>query len=161
MDNPVFALSSDERAARMEQLEAILTRAAEEVGDLTEPAITRFYADSPAALEDFRHHAHGKLAQLQATMVETTLYCIMTWFERPGEIATILYGTVPHHTQTLHVVLPHFVGLLNAVIDAIADTIPAEEPAERALIEEIRNSLAVMIEDASKEWVPAPAQAVA
>ena len=36
-------------------------------------------------------------------MVEQRPYCLMTWFECPGEVTGLLMTSVPHHKQTLEV----------------------------------------------------------
>ena len=74
-------------------------------------------------------------------MVEQTLYCLMTWVERPAEIRIVLQSTVPHHESALHVSDRLFAGFLDAVVDTIAGTIPADAGQEQALLASIRAAL--------------------
>lgn len=146
-------LSAAEIAARSELLEQALMRAVEAVGDLTGPAMELFYSRHPDALEAFEHHGLGKRERLEAEMVDTALYCIMTWVERPIEVSIVLYGSVPHHKNTLHVRPEWYQGLLGSVIDLVAQSIPADAPQEAALVEEIRAGLLGSIVEALDSMV--------
>ena len=148
---------------RMALLETVLTRTAETLGDPTVPAMELFYSRHPETRAAFEHHGLGKRERLEAEMVDTVLYCVMTWLERPIEVAIMLYGSVPHHNDTLHVRVDWYTGLLNSVIDVIVDTIPPSAADEAALMEEIREGLAGAIteargglkEPATMPWVEA------
>ena len=114
-----------------------LERAAEALGDITAPAMARFYATHPEAREAFEHHGQDQRERLEADMVGNALYCAMTWRERPMEIRIQMDSSVPHHEDILHIALPWFRGLQDAVID----TIPAGEAEEQALWAGIRRDL--------------------
>ncbi|HPU15403.1 MAG TPA: hypothetical protein PK808_04910, partial [Polymorphobacter sp.] len=88
-------------ATKSEILESILLRAADVVGDITAPVMARFYRDHADARACFDRLGNDDAAKLEAEMVETVLYCVMTWIERPSEIEIILNNTVPHHAETL------------------------------------------------------------
>jgi hypothetical protein len=133
---------------RMALLEAVLTRAAEDVGDLTRPAMALFYERYPEAKAAFERHAFGNRERLEAEMVDTALYCLMTWLEREIEVSILLHGSVPHHNETLHVRPEWYSGLLSSVIDVIASTIPADAADEVALMQDIRRDLLDAIEQA-------------
>jgi hypothetical protein len=65
---------SENRADRGVLLDAILTRAADQLSDLTEPVMQRFYWDFRDAKAKFEHHDLGKRERLEAEIVETALY---------------------------------------------------------------------------------------
>lgn len=134
--------------ANIALLDRILLRAAESLGDLAPAAIELFYSRHGEARAAFERHGLGKREQLEADMVETALYCLMTWVERPGEVAIMLYGSVPHHSNTLHVRPEWYRCLLDSVIDLVAATIPPEAAQETALIDEIRACLQGAIDEA-------------
>ncbi len=134
--------------AKAALLEVVLTRAAEEVGDLTAPTMTLFYQRHPDALASFEHHGYGQREQLEASMVENGLYCMMTWLERPAEVSFMLYSSVPHHRDALQVHAEWYRSLLDSLIDVVAETVPAGASKEAALMEEIRTGLAGVIEEA-------------
>jgi hypothetical protein len=127
-------------------LEASLERAAETLGDITAPVMARFYEAWPEALPAFEHHGLGARQRLETAMVDTALYCATNWLDRPMEITIQLNSSVPHHQDTLKIELPWYRGLLEAVVDVIAETIPADQPAELAIWKRIRGELGALIE---------------
>ena len=130
-----------ETAEKKALLEASLMRAAEQLGDITAPVFAHYYARCPQAPAMFRHHdPHGR-DQLEGTMVEQALYCLMHWFDSPGEIEIILITTIPHHIETLGISGELFSGLLESVCDTITATIPPGEDSERAVWRELSDTL--------------------
>jgi hypothetical protein len=114
-------------------LTATLERAATALGDITPQVYARYYACHPDARACFEENYPGGVASLEGEMVSQVLYCLMEWLDSPGEIEIILLTTVPHHADTLHV-SPHlFTGLITAVSETVAETIPAEALDERAV----------------------------
>jgi len=151
---------NESQAERSVLLDAILMRAADQLGDLTGPVMQRFYQDFPEAMAAFEYHGLGKRERLEAEMVETALYSVMTWVERPVEVSIMLYGSVPHHRNTLHVRPEWYRGLLNALVGLLAETIPAEAATEKQLLSEIHAGLLEAIAEALPEAYPVhPAQA--
>lgn len=128
-----------QKAEKIALIETSLLRAAEILGDLKEPVMTRFYRQYPQALAVFEHLACGDRQRLEAMMIDNVLYCIMQWFERPEEIRIILYSSVPHHEATLKVDADWYEALLAAGVDLIADTVPADAEQELALWSEMRS----------------------
>jgi hypothetical protein len=126
---------------QLERLEESLERAAEALGDLTAPVLARFYAHHPQARAAFAHHGGDRQARLEADMVETALYCAMGWFERRAEIQIVLAGATPHHQETLAVPLAWYLGLIEALVAVIVETIPPDAAAERAVWAEIAAGL--------------------
>jgi len=89
-------LGSMENQNKQALLEAGLTRAAEKLGDITAPVLTHFYERFPDAVATFDQLWPGRRAALEGEMVERVIYCVMGWFEFPGEIEIMLLGSVPH-----------------------------------------------------------------
>jgi len=118
-----------------------LHRAAELTGDITAPALERFFARFPEARLAFEAHSRGNSAKLQAQMVETALFCLMDWLEQPYEVVSLLTSSVPHHQGTLQVPLPWYEGLIAAVLDTIVATIPPDAEPEQAVCAELRRQL--------------------
>lgn len=147
-----------ELAEKKELLDASLIRAAEQAGDITGPAIDLYYRRYPAAKAVFERLGVGGKAQLEGQMVENTLYCLMYWFECPGEIEILLSDSVPHHHDTLEISLDWYNGLIEAVADVIVDTIPAENLAEKAVWDELRTELCAIIENCREHFFRTPLQ---
>ena len=105
---------------------AVLERAAEDLGDITEAVLERYHASYPQARACFMHHEPHDFAKLEAEMVSEALYCLMKWPESPGEVEIILLTTVPHHADTLAVPPDLFGGLITAVSETVAASIPLD-----------------------------------
>ena len=83
---------------RSSLIDASLERAAEALGDITEPVISRFYQAYPQAQEAFDHHAPRNRRRLEADMVDRALYWAMTWPSSQEEICIYLASSVPHRS---------------------------------------------------------------
>jgi len=140
------ARTSEEKLAL---LDVSLMRAAEQLGDITDPVMARFYDRHPDALASFEKHGLGDRHKLEGQMVENTLFCLMNWLERPREIEIIFYGSVPHHEETLGVKSAWYGAMIDAAIDVIAATIEPGNAAEQALWAELRQGLSGAIRVAS------------
>lgn len=130
-----------DRDAKMAAIDRSLGRAAEHLGDITPHVFARYYQAYPQALDVFEHHHPGARGALEGQMIEQVLYCLMRWFECPGEIEIILFSTIPHHIDTLNVGADHFTGLLTAVCDTLIGTIPPGQHDEQAVWAELRERL--------------------
>lgn len=129
------------KAQRHALLDSILMRAAEQLGDLHDPVMQDYYQRFPQALALFEDHGLHQRRKLEGEMIESVLYCMMTWIERPVEVAIVLASTVPHHGVALNIPVACFAGLVDVVFDQIAATVPAGAAAEAALLAEIRERL--------------------
>lgn len=134
--------------ANKDLFETSLHRAAELIGDITAPALERFFARFPEARQAFEAHSRGDTAKLQAQMVETALFCLLDWLDEPYEVVSLLTSSVPHHQGTLNVPLPWYEGLIAAVLDTIAATIPADAEAEQAVCSALRRQMLEAVCDA-------------
>jgi hypothetical protein len=141
-------------AEKLAVLNTTLERAADQLGDITAPVMALYYQRFPQSLERFEQLWPGKRAELEGEMVERVLYCLMVWFESPGEIEIMLSGSVLHHSDTLHVGPDWFAGFLDAAADVIAGTIPAECSDEHAVWEELRRDLLSLIEQSGRYVQP-------
>jgi hypothetical protein len=135
---------------KLAHVEDILMRAAEQLGDVTQPAMDHFYGRYPEVKAAFDSHCVGNRPQLEGEMIENALYCLMYWFESPGEIEILLGGSVLHHNDTLGVSPEWYHELLDAVAAVIADTIPVENSEELTVWGELRDDLRILINDCSK-----------
>lgn len=137
-------------------LYSILERAAEQLGDITEHVYSRYYRRCPEAHERFAELYPGGVQRLEGEMVEQVLYCIMEWYESPGEIEIILISTIPHHIDTLQVKQEYFSQLVAAVFDTLRATIPPHETGELAVLDELQDTLGSLVEQGAKfAMVPA------
>ena len=114
-------------------LENILMRAAGQIGDVTVPVMTAFYRRYPEARQAFEIHGLGNLPKLEGGMVENSIYCLMRWVEAPSEIRIMFNESVPHHNDILRVPPEWYTGLIEATVDVIGETIPANCKEEREL----------------------------
>jgi hypothetical protein len=135
-----------DKAQKLTLLEDSLTRAAEQLGDITPLVMDRYYADFPDARASFDRHGLGKTVALEGEMVENCLYCLMTCLDRPMEIEIMLDTSVPHHQDTLDVPLSWYQGLVDATIAVVAETIPPERADEHAVWAEIQAVLGAIFD---------------
>lgn len=131
-----------------ELLESSLERAAEVLGDVTGPVMAEYYAKHPQARISFKEHGLGNSVKLEAEMVESVIYCLMNWYDRPDEIRIMFGSTVPHHEHALNVSNEWFAGLISAAIEVISSTIPASRRDELGVWQEIHAGLEALVEEA-------------
>lgn len=126
-------------------VECTLIRAAEQLGDITESSMANYYRRFPEAKQAF--HAHSPLdpGKLEGQMIENSLYCLMYWFESPGEIKILLSNSVPHHSDTLEVPPQWYAELIETTAEVVATTIPPENTLELTVWDELRSDLAKLI----------------
>lgn len=131
-------------------IEAILIRAAEQIGDITAPAMEKYYRRRPEALAAFEAHGLGRRAHLEGMMIENSVHCLMHWVDSPGEIEILLGGSVLHHNDTLHVPPEWYSDLIEATAEVVTTTIPTEHTDELAVWNEVRNDLRDVIANCHK-----------
>lgn len=142
-------------------LEESLERAAECVGDITEPVLQAFYPQFPEMRQIFREWDPLGKVRLEAQMVEQSLYCLMNIFDRADEISIIVHDSVPYHRLVLNVSPEAFGAMMDATCDIIVETIPDDARDERALWDEIRAKMrALVMEGAKENWTYKPAASI-
>ena len=127
-------------------IEARLARAADVLGDLTEPVMTEYYRRFPAARASFAHHAPHGPERLETEMVCNTLYYVMTWFESPIEARIYFDTSVPHHRVALDVPPDWFRGMIETLIDVIEAAVPVLNAGEQQAWDEMRAALVGLVE---------------
>ena len=127
-------------------LDAVVARAADLLGDITDKVFNAYYARFPAARDAFEEHAGGRRRALEGQMIEQVLYCLMTWYERPGEIEIILVNSVPHHNDVLQVSPEWYGALIEVACEIIGATIPATALDEAEVWSEVRGELRQLVE---------------
>lgn len=137
-------------------IQSSLERAAEALGDITGPVYALYYSRCPKARQRFAELYPQGQDRLEGTMVEQVLYCLMYWFESPGEIEIVLISTIPHHIETLGVPGDMFSELITAVCDTVTATIPAEAEAERAVWRDLHAELVELCGESAKHARPPP-----
>lgn len=147
-------------AEKLALIETTLERTAEQLGDITGPVITHYYQRCPEIKALFAELGRGNPAEIEGQMVESILYCFMTWFKSPGEIRIILSESAIHHLLTLGVTLEGFTYLMVATWEVITGTIPPDCHDEMATWTELRSDLLAIIEASFKSLPPAQQQRV-
>jgi len=127
------------KATDAELIYRCLEFTAEKIGDLHLPVLEEYHRRLPGAKAQLSRHDNS--GQLEHTMVEQALYCLMTWFERPMEVEIVLRDTVPHHIQTLDVPFPYLEELINALVCVVAEAVPPTAEAERATLYKLHKEL--------------------
>ncbi|MFT3931869.1 MAG: hypothetical protein QM709_16395 [Spongiibacteraceae bacterium] len=130
-------------------VENTLTRAAEQIGDITPAVMEIYYREHPEALAAFEAHGLGKRSHLEGMMIENSLHCLMHWLQSPGEIEILLSGSVPHHRDTLQVTPQLYSDFLETTAEVIAQTIPPANEAEAAVWNDVRQDLRDVIKQHS------------
>ncbi|MEQ1499053.1 MAG: hypothetical protein ABL914_10365 [Novosphingobium sp.] len=132
--------------SRQPMIEAGLMRAAEALGDITQPVMDAFYARFPDARASFAHHSPRNPGSLEAEMVGNTLYYVMGWFENPIEARIAFDSSVPHHKVALNVPPDWYRGFIDAFLDVVEPAAAAEGPDEAAAWADLREGLVGLVE---------------
>jgi len=132
-------MTAGEQATQL--IDAVLERAADALDDITPHVMARYYARFPEAQERFAFHNPEMPGKLEGEMVEQALYCLMRWHSDRGEIEVILDSTIPHHAVALAIAPELFTGMVDALCDTIAETIPPDADLEHAAWDSLRLGL--------------------
>ena len=130
------------------RLETSLERAAEMLGDITQPTMRHYYKQFPEAKSSLEGHGIGRSTSLETEMVDSVLYCLMYWLERRFEIEIIFGSSVSHHEDTLRINHEWYVGLVQSAATVIKNTIPETENEELEVWQEISDGLFAAMEAA-------------
>lgn len=138
---------------RAELAERSLTRLAEQRGDVTAPILETYYTHHPDARASFEHHGLGQTAELEGRMVAESLFLLLTWVEDPAT-ARIDHGTaIVHHNDTLHVTPHWYLGMVDASLEVLLESVPPDCTDELALWHEVRASFAAFVESLRSEFI--------
>ena len=130
---------------RQQIIEVGLERAAEVLGDVTEPGMVEFYRRYPDARASFQHHSPHNPASLEAEMVGNALYYVMTWFEAPSEARIAFDSSVPHHRVALGVPPDWYRGFLEAFLDVV-EPVAVVTGEDKAAWSDLREGLVGLVE---------------
>ena len=133
-------------STNLEVFESILEQVAEELGDITQPIMAAYYRKFPEARASFAEHGLDNVGRLEASMIESVVYTLMTWFERPDEIEITLLSTVPHHLNILNIPMKIFYGLVDSTMDIIESVI-SDNGQQVAVCKILRKELTNCIEE--------------
>ena len=144
--DPNYAtLSEDKKAALIDE---IFSLAAEELGDITTPVITRAYQLCPEGHKAFQTHAlTNNLFDLEANMVEQTLYCILDWTRNREASKVAVFSTLPHHIETLEVSLEMFLSPFEALFDVIERVILPSDTLQQTAWQTLRTDFFCFCEE--------------
>ncbi|KAA1192634.1 hypothetical protein F0M18_08200 [Pseudohalioglobus sediminis] len=135
-----------EKSTDAELIDRCLAFAADKIGDLHPPVLEKYHDRLPGAKAELARHDDS--GELEHSMVEQALYCLMTWFVRPMEVQIVLRETVPHHIQTLMVPLPYLEELINALIDVVGEAVPLTAEAELITLNKLQKELQLILREA-------------
>lgn len=115
--------------------------------------LARYYAAMPEARASFEHHGLGDTAGLEARMVAETIFLLLRWAEeRPA--AMIDQGTtIVHHNDTLEIAPRWYMGMVDAALAIILETIPPDAADERQVWREMRGEIAAFIDSLRPEFI--------
>lgn len=131
---------------RTDLIELGLGRAAEALGDVTQPVMAEFYRRFPDARASFAYHAPHNPGSLEAEMVGNTLYYVMGWFENPIEARIAFDSSVPHHRVALNVPPDWYRGFIEAFLDVVEPAAAPADGAERTAWNALREGLVELVE---------------
>jgi hypothetical protein len=83
-------------------LDSYLENVAAVVGDITPLVVAQLYNDYPVAEDLLEQHVHNNKTELEAAMIESALYCVMNWLDRPLEVQITLSDAVRFH-ESIHI----------------------------------------------------------
>lgn len=131
---------------------ASMERLAEQRGDITAEVLELYYARFPEARSSFEHHGCGNTAELESRMVNTTAFFLLQWIESRSSLVIEQGTTIPHHHDTLLVGPQWYMGLIDAVLVVLLDSIPEANTDEREMWLNARGEIAQLIEGLREEF---------
>jgi hypothetical protein len=140
-------------AERVELAHAGLERLAAERGDVTAEVIARYYAAHPGARASFERHGLDDVAGLEARMVAETVYLLLRWTEDPRATMIDQGSTIVHHNDTLEVGPRWYIGLVDAALDVLLETVPVAALDERAMWADVREEIARFVDSLRPEFM--------
>jgi hypothetical protein len=136
---------------KLEILNQSLEKAAEELGDINRLVLSRYYEAYPEAEKAFNRLSFENRAtrsRMENSMIDSVLYCFMTWFEHPKEVDLTLQGAALQHTET-KIPLTIVIGLLETTADVILSTIDRDDTDARSIWQELQTNLIEIIDQST------------
>lgn len=131
---------------------ASFERLAELRGDITREVIELYYARFPDARASFERHGCGNCAELEGRMVASTVYLLFEWVEQKSTARIEQGTTIPHHNDSLEVGPRWYLGLIDAVLVILFETIPPDCADERRLWLRVRSEIAGYLDQLRSEF---------
>ncbi|TNE59809.1 MAG: hypothetical protein EP341_01905 [Sphingomonadales bacterium] len=128
-------------------------RLAEIKGDITQAVLETYYRAHPDARASFEHHGLGNTAELEGRMVAETVFLLMQWAANPRNAQIEQGTTICHHHDTMEIGPRWYLGLIDAVLSELLDSIPATERDEVRVWESIRSEIAEFITSVRGEFI--------
>lgn len=128
------------------------TRLAERKGDITAEVLAHYYRRFPDARASFERHGLGLTAGLEGRMVGSTAFLLLQWIEDPALARIEQATTIVHHQDTLEVGPQWYLGMIDAVLAVLFETLPPDAGDERALWLEARAGIAGFIDSLRPEF---------
>ena len=127
-------------------------RLADAKGDITAEVIARYYENYPDAKASFEHHGLDNVPELEGRMVTETAFLLMQWAAAPAATKLEQGTTICNHQDTLEVGPHWYIGLIDAVLEVLFETIPEHASDERTMWRNIRSELTELIETVRPEF---------
>lgn len=139
-------------AERSTLAERSFERLAKQRGDITEDVLERYYTRYPDGRASFEHHGLGNRAELEGRMISTTAFLLMQWAQDPASTRIEQGTTIVHHQDTLEIGPRLYLGLIDAVLEVLFETIPEDSAEERAFWLSLRGEIAGFIDSVRPEF---------
>ena len=130
-----------------------LERLAEQRGDVTRDVLLRYYRAMPDARASFVHHGLSDVEGLEARMVAETFFLLLRWVEEPSSAQIDQATTIVHHNDTLEIGPRWYMGLVDAALDALHETLPGDAQDERDLWSDVRRDIARFVDSLRPEFL--------
>lgn len=134
-------------------VQSTLQRLADQRGDVTAEVLERYYRRMPDARASFEHHGLGDRAGLEARMVTESVFLLMKWTEDPRAAEIDQGTTIVHHNDVLEIGPRWYMGLIDAVIEIVVETLPAQARDERVIWRDLRQEIAGFIDGLRPEFM--------
>lgn len=130
-----------------------LERLVEQRGDVTQDVLARYYRAMPDARESFVYHGLSDVAGLEARMVAETFFLLLRWVEERSSAQIDQATTIVHHNDTLEIGPRWYMGLVDAALQVLHETLPEDAHDERDLWSGVRTEIARFIDSLRPEFL--------
>ena len=86
-------------------------------------------------------------------MVSESIYLLLRWVEEPAAVRIDQASTIVHHNDTLKVGPRWYMGLIDAVVAIVLETVPAQASPEREAWLAIRSEIAAFVDSLRSEFL--------